>query len=145
MAINAADQPCASPPTAGERRSWRNIKACFWWAVLFTVTFVVGGQVFKYAAWAPEGPLAWGLSLVPVIPGAMAFRAFLKFFREADEMIRAIYAEGMLFAVATVMVFFGAIQLPEHVWLAKVRAETVVMVMLIGFFVGILRANWRRR
>jgi hypothetical protein len=145
MASKVSDQTCASQPTTGERRSWRNIKACFWWTVLFVATFLIGGRIFEYADWAPEGPLAWGLSLVPIVPGTLAFLAFKRFFREADEMIREIYAEGMLFGVGAVLVFWGAIQLPEHVWLPKVRADIVVAVMLFGFCAGLIRANWRRK
>jgi hypothetical protein len=145
MESKATAQACASPPTAGERRSWRNIKACFWWTALFVATFLIGGRIFKYADWAPEGPLAWGLSLIPIVPGTIAFLAFLRFYREADEMIREIYAEGMVFGAGAVLVFWGAIQLPEHVWLGKVDANTIILVLLSGFCVGILRANWRRK
>jgi len=131
--------------TSHERRSVRNINVCFYWTLLFAATFLVGRQVFKYADWAPEGPLGWGLSMVPLIPGVLAFRAFLNFIREADEMIRQIFVEGLLFGVGVVMVFWGAIQLPEHVWLPKIKADIVVLVMLLGFCFGILRARWRRK
>lgn len=143
--MSTSDRSGECSATSTERRSQRAINACFYWTLLFAVTFIAGGQVFKYADWAPESPLARGLSMVPLIPGVMAFRAFLTFMREADEMIRQIFVEGLLFGVGVVIVFWGAIQLPEQVWLPKVKADIVVLVMVLGFCFGTLRAQWRRR
>ena len=145
MAINASGPSGECRATRSERRTWRNMRATFLWALVFVASFLAGKVIFQNAAWAPEPPLAWGLSALPLIPGALAFRAFLRFFREADEMIREIYVEGLLYGVAAVMVFWGAIQLPEHVWLARVRADVVVLVMLGGFFFGVIRADRRRQ
>lgn len=145
MTINASGSSAECRATSSERRTWRNTRATFLWALVFVASFLAGKVVFENAAWAPDPPLAWVLSALPLIPGALAFRAFLRFFREADEMIREIYVEGLLYGVAAVMVFWGAIQLPEHVWLAKVRADTVITVLLGGFCFGIIRAGRRRK
>jgi hypothetical protein len=97
------------------------------------------------ADWAPEGDLAIALSFVPVIPGLLAFRAFVRFLRSGDEMFRAVLIEGLVFGFGLTMVFWGAIQLPEHVWLDKVPADWVVSVLLLGTSFGVVRAQWRRK
>jgi hypothetical protein len=35
--------------------------------------------IFQNVAWAPTGPVAWGVSLLPILPGFVAFQAYLKF------------------------------------------------------------------
>jgi len=131
--------------TSNERRTRRNGRAWLLWLLPFTATFVVGGRIFRYADWAPDGTAAVVLSFVPLLPGAMAFRAFLRFAREADEMLRDTLIEGLLFGFALAMIFWGAIQLPEHVWLPKMSADATMAVLLLGTWIGIVRAQWRRK
>ncbi|WP_305097658.1 hypothetical protein [Croceibacterium aestuarii] len=134
-----------SPFTARERRLRRNGWIFNAWLFAFAATFLIGGRVFRYADSAPEGPPAIALSLLPLLPSAFAFHAFLRFVREADEMIRAVLVEGLMFGFATVMVFWGAIQLPEHVWLPKVSADLLMGVLLVATGFGGILAQWRRK
>jgi hypothetical protein len=135
----------ATPTVSRERRMRGKRNRWLLWLLVFTATFLVEGRIFRFADWAPQGPLAWALSLLPLVPGALAFRAFVGFFREADEMVRAMLTEGLLFGFAVTMIFWGAIQVPEHVWLPKVKADILMSVLLLGFTVGMARAQWRRK
>ena len=127
------------------RRTRRNSRVFALWMFIFSASFVIGGWIFKHADWAPEGPVAWVISLLPLIPGVIAFRAYLKYFREADELMRKIMIEGLLFGFGAVMVFWGAIQLPEHVWLPKIHANLVISVMMLAWSFGTIRATRRYR
>ena len=140
-----ASNPSCAQPTARERRVRRNSRTFTIWIFVFTASFVAGKWILRDAAWAPDGVLAIGLSLVPLIPGAIAFRAFLQYVREADEMLREILVEGLVFGFGVTMVLWGAIQLPEHVWLPKFKADWVMAVLLLATSYGIMRAHWRRR
>lgn len=133
------------PATSSERRIRRAQRVWLVWMIVFTGTFLVGGWIFKQAGWAPQGNLAIVLSLVPLIPGVMALRAFIRFVRAADEMIREILIEGLVLGFGAVMVFWGAIQLPEHVWLPTIKASHLMSVLLFGCSFGVVRALWRRK
>jgi len=114
------------------------------WTFLFTASFLGGDWILEATEWKPEGAVGIAYSLIPVIPGLLAFRAYLKLYREADEMMREVQTEGILFGFGTVVLFWGAIQLPEHIWLPRVKADILIAVMLLSFSVGIIRAQGRR-
>ena len=59
--------------------------------------------------------------------------------------MRKIQVDGVVFAFGAVMLFWGVIQLPEHVWLHKVSADMVASVMLIAWSLGTVLASWRYR
>jgi len=130
-------------PTSAERRAHRNGRNFALWACVFTASFLIGNFVFVKNGWFPDGALGIALSLVPMIPGGIAFAAFLKLFRENDEIGRKAMTEGMVFALGAVIIFWGSIQLPEHVWLPKISADQVITVLMFGFAFGMVRASWR--
>jgi MFS family permease len=128
-----------------DRRTVRNAIVFTIWIFLFSVSFLAGHWLLDAAGWKPEGAVGVAYSLLPVIPGLIAFRAYLKLFREADELMRKVLVEGVLYGFGAVMLFWGAIQLPEHVWLSKVKADTVITVMMIAWSLGTIFASWRYR
>lgn len=130
--------------TSNERRTIRNSRHFVFWTVVFTASFLGGKWLFVRGGWEPQGLPGIAFSLLPLIPGLLAMRAYLRFFRETDEMMREIQTEGVLFAFAATVVFWGAIQLPEHVWLPKVKADIVMAFMLLSFAFGVCRASLRR-
>ena len=135
----------APHPASRDRRTTRNAIAFAIWMCLFAASFLAGHWLLAATDWKPEGAVGIGFSLLPLIPGLIAFRAYLKFFREADELMRKIQVDGVVFAFGAVMLFWGVIQLPEHVWLSKVSADMVASVMLIAWSLGTVLASWRYR
>ncbi|HSG34755.1 MAG TPA: hypothetical protein VLA37_09480 [Sphingomonadaceae bacterium] len=96
------------------------------------------------SGWDSDSIFAIAFSLIPLIPGAMAFRAFMRLYRESDEMQREMLTEGVVTGAALATIFWGAIQLPEHIWLPKVKADLVMAVLFLGFSAGMIRARLRR-
>ena len=143
--MSAQDRLTVRDGSRRDRRTNRNGIAFAVWVCLFGASFTAGHWLLGATGWTPEGALAIGYSLLPVLPGLMAFRAYLKLFREADELMRKVLIEGLLFGVGAVMLFWGAIQLPEHVWMHKVSADTVISVMMIAWSLGTIWAAWRYR
>ena len=143
--MSARDKTSHWRPSRRDRRTNRNGIVFAVWICLFGASFLGGHWLLRATGWMPEGALGVGYSLLPLIPGLIAFRAYLRLFREADELIRKVLIEGPLFGVGAVMLFWGAIQLPEHVWLHKVPADTVISVMMIAWSAGTIWAAWRYR
>lgn len=73
------------------------------WAVSFLAAILVLGPFPGGAAATPVW--AWGLVLLPIVPGAFALRAYIRYLREGDELIRKIHVEAAVvgFGVASVM------------------------------------------
>lgn len=128
-----------------ERRYRRNSLTFNLWAGAFAASFLGGRWLIALTDWTPEGASGVAYSLLPVVPGFFAARAFLRLFHGADEMMRQILTEGLLFGFGATVIFWGAIQLPEHIWLEKVSADIVISFLMGGFLVGAIRAQWRRQ
>ena len=143
--MSTGNQSWTTELTSRDRRTRRNSLVFTFWLLLFAGSFLAGHWLLRYLDWTPEGAIGIGYSLLPLIPGLLAFRAYLKLFREADEMLRKTLVEGIVFGFGAVMLFWGTIQLPEHVWLPKVKADLVIAVMMIAWSVGTIRASWRMR
>ena len=89
----------------------RNAVSAWVWTLVFGVLLMIGGL--------PYGPVEigefrtfsvwrWILILAPVVPGLMAIVAWRRFLKNAEELLKQIYAEaaGLAFAVALVL-FIG--------------------------------------
>ena len=135
----------ASAPTSVERLHRRRSRAWAMWLCLFLVSFLLGRGIFRESGLAADSTLAIAFSLLPLIPGVMTMRAFIRLFRDTDEMIREVLTEGLLFGFGTGVFLWGAVQLPEHVWLPKIGVDIVFAAMMAGFSIGIVRAQRRRK
>lgn len=138
--------PASAPEgaTSGELRQVRNGRSFALWAFIFIVAFIGLRPVFGMSGWEADSIPAIALSLVPLIPGTMAFRAFMRLYRESDEMQREMLVEGVVTGAAFMMIVWGMIQLPEHIWLPRVKADILMSVFCLGFSVGMIRARRRR-
>lgn len=81
-------------------------RASIWmglWGVTFVVAIVVLGPV-PGGAWATPW-WKWLLAFLPVIPGVLALRAYVRYLREGDELVRKIHVEAAAvgFGVASVV------------------------------------------
>ena len=130
--------------TSKELRMRRNGIAFAVWVILFGASFTAGHWFSDSTDLPLTGLAGVAYSLLPLVPGFMAFRAYLRFYREADEMMRKIQTDAIAFAFGVVVLFWGAIQLPEHVWLPKVKADLVMSVMLVSFSLSMIVGSIRR-
>lgn len=137
-------EPAQCSPTSHERRVWGLLKAWGWWAAAFMLLSLGGMTAAALLGDVFTGSWAIGFSLLPIIPGFFAVKGFLKFYREADELTRGFFAEGMVCGFGALVVFWGITWLPEQVWLPKLPMAAGVCVMMTGFCIGIIRAERKR-
>jgi len=81
-------------------------RASIWmgvWAATFIAAIVVLGPVPGGVRATPWW--AWLLAVLPVAPGVMALRAYVRYLREGDELVRKIHVEAAAvgFGVASVV------------------------------------------
>jgi len=91
----------------------------------------------------PDSPWRYPIVVLPVIPFGFGLLAFLRFFREMDELQRKIQFEGIAFAFgATIAItltygFLEGAGLPHLSWIFAAP----MMIALWGIGVGL--ASWR--
>lgn len=104
-----------------------------WMALWIAARFLMEG-------WAParSGPLAWGLIAATTLPGVMALRAYMRFVREADELLRKIQLEALALAFGVGVLFMMAWRLVEKAGGPGLDVNDPVLAM----FVVWVAAQW---
>ena len=127
--------------TAADRRNqYRFILRLLAWAITFVgASWLLGNR----GDLAPV--LAWSLALVPNLFAIAALFAYLRFLREADELVRRIQLEGLAFGFGAGVVAAMAWFTLERVGIPQLSGDTVVLIMLMGWVTGQLAASWRYR
>ena len=77
-------------------RDRTNLKKFSRWFLLFALAFVLAAIFLGPTDGGPEQTPPWRfvLAVLPLLPGYFASRAYLKFLREADELIRNLHYEA---------------------------------------------------
>jgi len=96
---------------------------------------------------------AWVLAFSPVLPAIGAVLAYVKFLREADEMIRRIHITGLAVGFGAGMFVWMAIKPPilhdpthQDVFMtAYVQRTLMFMAMIFGWVIGQFIASRRYR
>lgn len=94
---------------AEQRTFWQMVRSCSGSAAdrknqyRFLVWAAIWAVIFVAATWALNrglvsgGAAAWLIAIAPLLPGALALRAYLRFLRMADELVRKIQFESLAF------------------------------------------------
>jgi hypothetical protein len=95
---------------------------------------------FAGEGWAParEGVLAWALIAATILPGVATLRAYVRFVREADELLRKIQLEALALAFGVGAVFMMAWRLVERAGGPALDVNDPLLVM----FAVWLGAQW---
>ena len=88
--------------------------------------------------------LAWVIAFMPALPGVLAVVAYLKFLREADEMVRSIHLAGMAVGFGAGVFIWLGLQMPvppgtpdkEMLFTLHLHKALVYMAMVFGWVVG---------
>ena len=97
--------------------------------------------------------LAWALAFVPALPGVLAVLAYLKFLREADEMVRRIHVAGMAVGFGAGIFVWMGLQIPlqpgapgkEMLFAIHLHKALIYMAMVAGWVTGQSVATRRYR
>ena len=117
----------------------------------FVAWLAVWGVTFLGATWLLQnnenlGPtLAWSVAILPNLFSVAALFAYLKFLREADELVRHIQMEGLAFGFGAGVIFAMAYFTLERVGVPELTGDKTIFVMMMGWVVGQLVATWKYR
>lgn len=132
---------CAGSGTAADRRNQLWFVA---WTFAWAATFVVASWVLKNHREA-VGVGGWALALLPNIFAIGAMLAYLKFLRNADELLRRIQLEGLAIGFGTGIIFAIGYQLLERAGAPALAVDDFMLVLCGGWVAGQLAATWRYR
>lgn len=125
----------------GTQRDQKNQKQFVYWAFLWAGSLLA-------AAWLLKGdyvsaPLSWLVAIVPTILGIVSMFVYLRFLREADELIRKIELEGLALGFGVGVLFLIGYPLLEQVGLPPISAQKTGAVMLFAWVFGHIFARMR--
>lgn len=125
--------------TARDRRNNRRLNA---WLFAWAVAFV--GATWALVEW-PErlGALGWLVAVVPTVLGVAALLAYVRFLRQADELLRRISLEGLALGFGCGWLFMTGWRLLEHAGAPKLDVDDGLLVMIVAFVAG-QWLGWKR-
>jgi cbb3-type cytochrome oxidase subunit 1 len=127
--------------TAADRRNQYRFVA---WLSGWAVTFLA-------ATWLLETyddlgrAVAWSVAVVPNLFAVAALFAYLRFLREADELVRRIQLEGLAFGFGAGVIFAMAYFTLKRLGVPQLTGDQMVFVMMMAWVTGQLAATWRYR
>ena len=112
--------------TANDRRNVMRYNAwLLGWMVLWS------GALLLIVRTGLSGPVAWALAAVTVVPGVFGLRAYVRFLREADELLRKIQLEALALAFGIGVLFMMSWRLFERLGAPKLDLNDPVLVMFV--------------
>lgn len=130
---------CCSDMTQRDRANAR--RANYWlfgWMVTFVgIIFAIKNEVL------PEGWLTWLAIAASTVLGFVAIMAFVRFLREADELLRKIQFEALALGFGAAMIANFTLSLVERVTERPFEIGDVFLVMMIFYVVGIVTGTRR--
>jgi hypothetical protein len=127
-------------------RDRTNLKKFSRWALLFVLAFVLaviflgptdGGLV-------ETPPWRFALAILPLLPGYFASRAYLKFLREADELIRNVHYEAASKSFILVILLGFVYSLASQVFGEWEDAGAILWVIASVAYQINYRRAWKR-
>ena len=119
------------------RNGWRYAG----WAFLWMLSMMAVTLVLKRTGLS--GPVAWAMTVVPIVLSFVVLRAYLRFLREADELTRRIQFEAIAFGFGVgVLVHFAWFPL-EQLGVPELDRPGVMVIMVLAYLVGMGIASRR--
>lgn len=117
------------------RTDVRNLGRFNLWMMSWAVSWVAGLVVLR-SAWAGNPALRWGAVALPVAMALAAILAYLRFLRDADELLRKIHLEGMAYGFGVAFVLSTAAPLVERAGAPPLPGSVLWALMVVGWAIG---------
>ncbi len=132
----------------GSERDRRNKVAHLRWAILLAASLVASTFMLRVGL-GRDAVLKWAIVALPIALLVPWLLAYLRFLREADELVRKIQLEGVAVGFWVGMSFGIVYMVLEAARLPRLDPPGVVAIMLtvmaLGYVVGRIRASKRYR
>lgn len=132
---------CAGSMTPTDRRNSRRFTI---WLLSWAVC-VAAATISLAAEGGPGGPLAWVVAIVPDLVGVGALLAYVRFLRQADELLQKIQLEGLAFGFGVGVVVAMGYRLLERAGAPRLDIDDPVVLMMFAWALGQFLARRRYR
>jgi len=123
-------------------RDQRNARVTNWWLLAWMVCFV--GTAFAIRDGVlPAGPLAWAAIAICTLLGLVVVRYYMRFVREADELLRKIQLEALAIGFGAAFIGNFTMSLVERLRGESFDMGDLFLLMVFSYMVGII-AGMRR-
>jgi hypothetical protein len=125
------------------RRDRRNAATVLIWTAIWA--FAITTTMRTIRAGYAEGDLAWGLVALTAVITVATLAAYVRFIRDADEMIRRVYVNALAFGFAAGVVFSAANGIASAMGGPAYGTNEMVVVMCLAYAGKLLWNLWRTR
>ena len=108
------------------------------WCILWALAIVAASAVVTFDG-LPR-PAAWLIALSPNVFGFLALSAYLRFLRMTDELQRRIQLEGLAIGFGIGVMFALGYLVLEAAGAPELSVTAMIMVMMVGWVFGTMRA-----
>lgn len=112
------------------------------WTLAWAIAFV-GASSFLRSDPAIGAGAGWVVALIPNFLALVVVIVYLRFLRDADELVRRIQLEGLAFGFGVGVIFSMGYQLLERAGAPELSFSDMAAIMMFAFVVGVVRANRR--
>ncbi|HEX7153552.1 MAG TPA: hypothetical protein VF618_18840 [Thermoanaerobaculia bacterium] len=112
-----------------------NIRHFYLWLLAAAAAFVAATLLFDGRFLS--GPPAWALAATVIVLLLFTLRAYLRFLRAADELLRKIHVEALALAFGAGFIFMTGWRLFERLGAFKLDVNDPVLVMMLFFALGL--------
>lgn len=123
------------------RRDLRNSLGVMIWTLLWGAAYTGTLQAIK--AGLAKGAVTWVLVSLTAFTGLMAIRAYVRFVREADEMVQKVYIDALAFGFAVGAVFVAASEILSALGGPHFGGNEMFMTMCLAFAGKVFWNLWR--
>ena len=127
-------------------RDRTNLKKFNRWFLLFVLAFVLAVMFLGPTDGGLERTPPWrfALAILPLLPGYFASRAYLKFLREADELLKNVHYEAASKSFIVVILLGFVYSLASQVFGESEDAGAILWVIASVAYQINYRRAWRR-
>tara|TARA_B100000029_G_scaffold441264_1_gene458947 strand:+ start:187 stop:678 length:492 start_codon:yes stop_codon:yes gene_type:complete len=129
--------------TRADRQNHLRITA---WSIAWVVAILIAGSVLRGELGPTvEGNLVWMIAAAPNLVALGVIRAYLRFFRETDELVRLIQLQSMALGFTVWFFVFVAWELFIQAGANPLFYDAAIIVPLLSGFFGQFFFAWRYR
>ncbi len=129
---------------SGTPQNRRNSLHFTLWTLLWAVTYVAAHWMLK-SDMNLATPLVWSLAVVPILIMIVTVFSYLRFLRNADELLRKIQRQGLAMGFGAAIVFVTGYQLLEAAGASEMQTDHLLIVMVFSWIAGQLHGAWHYR
>jgi hypothetical protein len=120
----------------------RNMRVFNYWTFAMAFWFA-GATILLGKGFIEPQPAAWIFPIGGLLVAAFTVRSYVRFLREADELLRKVHLEGLSFGIGAAVIFMPVYRLCERLGAPELDSVDALFVIVLAWAWGQWRATSR--